>query len=116
MADIDPAIEKYESLLLEKYSILETFRFEQDIESDLYTPSLHMVLRSEDSANKARLTLTFTDVKEFRFEPAVRPIRLWPLIIVRVDRQWQDIKYQVFNDVQDTEFTFYCRDFTSELI
>lgn len=117
MADIDPAIEKYESFSPKKYPILETFRFEQDLGSDNYTASLHVTLSSEDGADEKRLTLTFTDVTNFRFEPGVRPIRLWPLMIVRVDRQWEGIKYQVFNfDAQDIEFAFYAGDFMAELI
>lgn len=109
-------IEKYESLNPGDFPILERLQFEQSDRSESYAMRLQAVLRSPDKAEKRRLCLSFTNITEFRFEPGVVPVRLWPLIINRVDPQWQDIKFRISHTEQDVEFSFYCCDFIAELI
>jgi len=109
-------IEKYESFSPAEFPILETLQFEQGGNSQSYAITLQTVLRSTDEADERRLRLSFTKVTDFRFEPGAVPVRLWPLIISRVDPQWQDIKFRISHSEQDVEFAFYCRDFKAELI
>jgi hypothetical protein len=74
--------------------------------------TLNLELRPGEPSDMRYLLLTFTDVHGLRFIPeGLFPIPLYLEILDIRDRHWDGVSYQVFNQEQDVELSFYAREF-----
>ena len=109
-------IERYNELRPTNYPVVENMSIDQDLFFDR-NMSLSLTLRSRDISTKNHLELSFSKVRNLQFDPDGSEIRFSLLTIVAVvDDGWEDVRFKVFNDEQDLEFSFLCDDFEAALV
>jgi hypothetical protein len=110
----DSKIAAYHNLKPLKYSTVEKLTIDQPIR-DGGRMFLVLTLRSRNEADRSRLVLSFTKVRNLKLDPYNSYLDFSLLLIVGLDDGWEEVNYKVFNDEQDVEFSFICDDFTAAI-
>ncbi len=118
MTSNDPAIDHYHSLRPRAFEYIARLELQQAREAGIWRFDLQIELYATDESNPQRLQLSFIGVRDFKYVPASAfDLSVSLLEIVSIaDRQWEGVHYQVFNDEQDADLSFYCFDFSAVLL
>ncbi len=112
MTQVDETIASYSALRPINFHDLERLEVRQGKRDGVQEIILEIELRARNATDNRRLLLTFTGVTEFKyFPPNVFAFSSLEIISIR-DRQWEGLNYRVFESEQDTDFSFFCRDFS----
>ena len=108
-------IERYNQLRPTRYNLVENMSIGQDLFGDK-SMSLSLTMRSRDTSIRDHLVLSFSKVRNLQFDPDGSEIYFSLLTILPVNDGWEDVRFRVFNDEQDLEFSFFCDDFEAIVI
>jgi hypothetical protein len=114
-SNTDSQIEHYWLLRPTQFSRLGRIELVQRFGDDM-GQDLALELRSGDPTTTRRLVMTFSSIGELLFSPgswSVIPVYL-EITSIR-DRHWENANYRV-SDSEHIDFSFYCQEFTAELI
>ncbi|MBX7060406.1 MAG: hypothetical protein K1X52_02005 [Pyrinomonadaceae bacterium] len=106
-------LEEFRTLKGSDYSVVEELTLHQQLPDgwNTYELRVDLTLRNRDDS-EGRLALSFSKVRNFRFNPRGSELYFSLLTILPVNDGWEDVNYKVFNAEQDVEFSFFCNDFT----
>lgn len=108
-------IERYNQLRPTKYNVVENMSIDQQVFGEQST-SLSLTMRSRDTSISDHLVLSFSKVRNLQFDPDGSEIFFSLLRILPVNDGWEHVRFRVFNDEQDLEFSFFCDDFEAIVV
>ncbi len=115
MTQIDETIASYYALHPISFHALERLEIRQWMRDGVHEITLEIELRAKDAADNRRLALTFDGVSILKYVPSPGELAFFLEIISIRERQWEVINYRVFESEQDTELSFFCRDFSAKI-
>jgi hypothetical protein len=110
MTELDSRIETYHKLSHGYLSVRSLVVRQFSAEHGWASQSMEVVL-GDEIENK--LVLIFADVRDLRIADLHPGVKCHLQIINIVSRQFEGLKYQVFNKEQDFTLSFYCREFNA---
>ena len=111
---MDAAIENYHSLKPTSFHDLIRFELTNNRTLEGEGVSLVVELAPEDVSKRTLLRLTFSGVRELKYNPVFWSFAL--IDVIPVERGWESIRYRAYEMEQDTEFSLWCHSFNAEIV
>ena len=116
--DADDKVAQFISLKPTTFHRVVLLEVRQGSMEDEYETHLKMELRPSDPQDKRRLILSCEGVRTMNLVTPDDSLFYFVSLQIRSIRedQWEGLNYKVYEDEQDSEFMFYCYDFTAKVV